>query len=144
MSRDITLKVLSEAIGSKYFDFESIDKQYSSGFYKGVMLWIKCLLTQPGTDLSDLTYGSSVANLIGGNIVSINDVRDLVYLGVNETTTKVKQLQAEANAKDSERILSAEIVDFSTNGVDGFQATILLSNALGDKLALRLPIDLGS
>lgn len=140
---DIFLDVSGSVVEgeNQLLSFGTGEEQFSRGFYKGAIMWLKCLITTQGTDLSDLSYGTAFSAAIGGSIRDIQDVEDLAFLAVSDTTTKIQEYQNEAGASSAERIVGAEIVDVAALSADAFTITIRLINATGDRLLLRLPLD---
>ena len=116
-----------------------------SGFYKTVIHWAKCFLTGRGEDISDPTYGTIIGSMIGVGNGNLAEVRDLVYISVGQATSKIQEYQTRINDLTlSEKLVSAEIEDFSQPSADEFKLSIRLRNASGELLLMRLPIDVTS
>ncbi len=115
-----------------------------SGFQKLVNTWLKALLTEQGTDLSDLEYGTAFSRLFGSNITTQQDVRDIIELSVLKASRDVERYQAIAPPADTKEIfgsVTVQSLSFTQDGL-GVSITVLLENALQDRMSLLIPTPL--
>lgn len=109
------------------------------GVQKMVNKFIKCLCTPVGTDLGDRAYGTRLMSLFLGN-VSAAQARPLVVLAINEAAKTVQGYDV-VNAPDSDERLSSAVLETFTVDEEnnGFTLTVLLKNAAGTTVRVRVP-----
>lgn len=113
-----------------------------TGFYKTILKWLKCLLTIPGTDLTDTSYGSGFTALFGGNITTAQDVQDFVMQCVQQTTATIQSYQSGVIIDPVEILQNANITQFiMRQSLDGFDVYVTLTNSAGQQLIVSLPLD---
>lgn len=135
----VVMKTPESIRNTQVFDFGGSKPIGMKGFYKTITKWLKCLLTEPGTDISDSTYGTGFANLIGGNIGTPQDVSDVVTLAVQAATNTILGYQRVEQPPLIERLVSATVtkLQLTSGGVDVF---VTLTNGEGATITLRLPV----
>lgn len=109
------------------------------GPYKLIVQWIKRFMTTKGTDPTDLEAGTDFPNLIGSNIVSMADVRDVVMLSIQDCNKQIEDIQRETQPDEDEQLLTAVLTKFQAWGKDGFEAWVTISNVAGAEVTVQLP-----
>jgi hypothetical protein len=109
------------------------------GIQKLILLWLKRLMTPRETDPTDLEAGTEFPNLIGSNISTMADVRDVVLLSINDCTDQIKNIQRVTMPDEDEMLASASLVKFQSLGDDGFEAWVDITNVRGTTLTVDLP-----
>ena len=95
--QDIHLQLIENVV-------QTPTRLFSKGFYKGVAHWIKCLFTEPGSDLSDPNYGAGLSVLGWGNALGEEHAMQLATMAVDQATTTIKVYQSARDIPDHERI----------------------------------------
>ena len=111
------------------------------GFQRLITHFAKALLTLEGTDLSDRDYGTRFPAIIGSNVTSTADVREIVVSSVAKAeSTLVKRQAKNPDLNLDERLQSAVVTSiiFDADGL-GFDAYIYLKNQAGVGLQFLLP-----
>lgn len=111
------------------------------GIQKMVDRFMKCILTPSGTDISDLEYGTQLANLFLGNLDSAG-LRQLVALSVIQAEERIIQYDTVNGAPEEERLSSAVLESLTLQEEDigsGFEMTVLLQNAAGTTVRVLIP-----
>jgi hypothetical protein len=109
------------------------------GPYKLVIQWLKRFLTTKGSDPLRPDDGTNFPSLIGANVTSMTDVRDVVMLSIQDCNEQVFAVQQQAPPDLDEQLLNATLDRFEANGADGFDAWVRISNAAGQEMVIRLP-----
>lgn len=109
------------------------------GPYKLIVQWIKRFMTTKGSDPTEPESGTDFPNLIGSNIVSMADVRDVVLLSIQDCNSQIEEIQRETQPDEDEQLLSAVLTKFVPWGEDGFEAWVTISNVAGAEVTVRLP-----
>lgn len=100
--------------------------------------WAKTFMTPLGSDPLYRERGTTIGNMIGGNVSSISvDLRDLVTIAVEEANEQVKEQDLDGYFPADERLQSAELMEFEENA-DGFVVWVLIKNVAGDALPTPL------
>lgn len=135
----VVMKTPDTIRNTQVFDFGGPKPVGIKGFYKTISQWVKCLLTEPGTDVSDSSYGTAFANLIGGNVGTPQDVSDVVTLAVQTATNTVQSYQRTSQPPLDERLATVKVTQLvqSTSQVDVY---ITLTNAANTAVTLTLPV----
>jgi hypothetical protein len=141
---DIHIQTLPEADQRATFKFMSFGFDGAigvKGFQALINQWLKCLLTQKGSDPADLVYGTNFTALIGSN-VPLADARDVAVLAVNECNDQVQRFnRASISLTLSERLANAQVVNFVEKPSDpGFEITVEIKNQANERLLLNLPV----
>jgi hypothetical protein len=108
------------------------------GPYKLAVQWLKRFLTQKGSDPLRPDDGTNFPSLIGSNISSMADIRDVLLLAIQDCNEQIFNLQSQAPPDLDEQLLNATLDRFETNTADGFDAWVALSNAAGQTMTIRL------
>jgi hypothetical protein len=109
------------------------------GMDKLVIKWMHVLLTPKGTDPTNLDRGTEFTRLVGSNIVSANDVRDVVVLSIQECNNQIFDIQRRVTADSDETLRNAVLATFSQTAADRFDVTVNLTNVAGQSLAVPIP-----
>ena len=109
------------------------------GPYKLVIQWLKRFLTTKGSDPLRPDDGTDFPRLIGSNVTSMTDVRDIVMLAIQDCNQQIFVAQQQNPPDLDEQLLTATLERFETNGVDGFDVWVRISNAAGQEMVIRLP-----
>lgn len=109
------------------------------GPQKLALQWLKCLMTTKGSDPTNLEYGTDFPNLIGSNIQSMQDVRDVVLLCIQDCNDQIMRIQRDTRPDLDEILLSATLTKFDLTGADGFDAYVTVTNAKNAEVTVNLP-----
>jgi len=109
------------------------------GPYKLITQWVKRFLTTKGTDPTDPEGGTEFPLLIGSNIVSEADVRDVVLLAIEDCNAQISEIQQDTQPDLDEQLLSAVLTKFEVVSADEVEAWVTIRNAKGEALTVRLP-----
>jgi len=140
---DVHVQTLPEADQRDTFKFMSFGFAGAlgvKGFQMLIDQWLRCFLTQRGSDPADLTYGTNFTALIGSN-VPLQDARDVVNLAVDECNEQVQTFnRSNVTLTASERLAGAQIVDFVDKpSAPGFDVFVEIKNQADERLILNLP-----
>ena len=109
------------------------------GPQKLILQWLKRLMTPKGSDPTNVETGTDFPALIGSNISSMADVRDVVLLAIDDCSSQMRKIQRVTMPDEDEMLLSATLTSFEATGDDGFDAWVTISNVKGTELAVNLP-----
>lgn len=109
------------------------------GLWKLTLQWLKRFMTPKGTDPIRPEEGTEFPYLIGSNITSMADVRDVVLLAIEDCNEQMTNAQQQTQPDADETLLTAVLTKFELYGEDGFEAWVNLSNVTGDELDVQLP-----
>ena len=109
------------------------------GPQKLVLQWLKCFMTTKGSDPTDLEYGTEFPNLIGSNVQTVQDARDVVLLCIQDCNDQLMKIQQETQPDLDELLLSAVLAKFDLTGADGFDAYVTISNVKNQEVTVNLP-----
>lgn len=127
-----------EVYGFKCFEFGFQAALKVKGPQALVNRWVKTLMTPLGSDPLYPERGTTLGNLVGGNVSSISvDLRDLVTMAIEDTNEQVREQDLEGYFSDDEKLQSAELMEF-VESADGFVVWVLIKNVAGDALPLPL------
>lgn len=107
------------------------------GFYKGITQFLKALMTQVGSDLSDLTYGTPLASAIG-NGIDLATAQDLAVTSVATAFSIVQANQAAAGADPTESLAAVSVTNI-LQAADSMNLYLTVTNQAGTVLTLALP-----
>lgn len=110
------------------------------GVQKLVNRWVKCLLTQKGSDILNKTYGTDFPTLIQSNISNMQDAADLVTLYVEDCNAQMRAMDRISKPPLDEQFHSATVVSVSPRGPDGIDAVVVIRNAVNTAAKLPLPV----
>lgn len=124
--------------GFKCFEFGFKAALKVKGPQALVNRWVKTLMTPLGSDPLYPKRGTTISNLIGGNVSNISvDLRDLVEIALEDANEQVREQDLEGFFSADERLQSAELLNFEESA-DGFVVWVLIKNVAGDALTLPL------
>ncbi len=110
------------------------------GIQKMVNRFMKCLMTPIGSDISDLEYGTQLADSFLGN-VSPGNLFAIAAQSVAHAEEKIREYDSLQGTPNEERLASAEIkniyVDESGLGV---VLVVLLSNVAGTVVQTQMSV----
>ena len=109
------------------------------GFWKLILQWLKRFMTTKGSDPTRPSEGTEFPNLIGSNISSMTDVRDIVLLAIEECNAQMLTVQQQTQPDKDELLLTAVLTKFEPLGADGFEAWVTISNVENTELTIQLP-----
>jgi hypothetical protein len=109
------------------------------GLWKLTLQWLKLLMTPKGSDPLRPDSGTDFSNLIGSNITSATDVRDVVMLAITDCTEQMQNIQHITQPPTDETLAAVSLDEFALDGSDGFKATVTIHNASDQELSLNLP-----
>lgn len=111
------------------------------GFQLLINQWLKCFLTQKGSDPAAVDYGTDFTSLVGSNL-PLEDARDVAILAVDVCNEQVQRFnRATVSLTLSERLASAEVVNFVDDPTGpGFQLYVEIKNQAGERLLVNLPV----
>jgi len=143
-SFDIHIQTLPEADQRDTFKFMSfgfVGAVGVKGFQMLINMWLKCFLTQRGSDPSDLDYGTNFIGMVGSNL-PLPDARDVTILSVDECNEQVQRFnRRNLSLSLSERLASARIINFVDKpSAPGFDVSVEIKNQANERLILNLPI----
>lgn len=132
-----------EVVGPRCFTFGNYPrgKIYAvSGVQKLVERFARCFMTPIGTDLSDSTYGTTLAGLFLGN-VSAEDLSTVAAQAVADTEQKLREYDSQNGVPDDERLSSSTIDDVQVDPEGkGVMITVTLKNAAGTTVQTTIPL----
>ena len=127
-----------EVKGFKCFEFGFEAALKVSGPQALVNRWVKTLMTPKGSDPLYPSEGTAFGRLVGSNMTSVTtDIQDLVNMSVEDANEQVRQQDIEGFFPDNERLLSAEILEF-TQVTAGFEVWVKIKNMAEEAVTFRL------
>ena len=140
---DVYVKITDNPFDKYSFSFGDTKdaSKYMGGFYKTIFKWVKCLLTVPGSDLSDRNNGTALAVAAGGVGGDLTSLQDMAILAISQATRKVQEYQAFESLPDEELLQGVRMVSFEQKQADIIHLTVELANIRNEKANLRLPLD---
>lgn len=123
-------------------------KFFTSGFERSLAVrgpqklacqWIKRFMTSRGSDPTNVETGTEFSSLIGANITSMQDVRDVVLLAIEACDKQIHDLQRVTQPDPDEILLKSTLTAFQVTSEDGFEAWVTIGNVAGDKITIKLP-----
>lgn len=109
------------------------------GFWKLILQWLKRFMTTKGSDPTRPEEGTEFPNLIGSNITSMSDIRDIVLLAIEDCNAQMLTIQQQTQLAEDELLLTAVLTKFEALGDDGFEAWVTISNVANKELTVKLP-----
>jgi len=124
----------------KFFTFGFDRSVGIRGPQKLALQWLKGFMTPKGSDPTDVESGTDFSNLIGSNIQSMQDLRDVVMLCIQDNNEQIYKIQQETHPDLDELLLTAVLSKFNPLGNDGFEAYVTISNAKRQDVTVNLPV----
>ena len=124
-------------------------KIFTSGFNRSIAVrgpwklltqWLKRFMTTKGSDPLRPDEGTDFPNLIGSNVTSISDIRDIVLLSIQDCNDQVYSIQETVPPDEDEQLDVAVLDDIQTGGEDTVVMYISISNVAGNTVQVRLPL----
>ena len=139
---DIYLQGKTEAgtPGFKSFTFGYDRTLAVRGPYKLAIQWLKRFLTTRGSDPCNPDDGTDFPSLIGSTVSSIEDIRDVILLAIQDCNAQIYKIQQQQSVDLDEQLLTATMTDFQKVGEDGFEVWVSISNARGRTIVTPLPV----
>lgn len=139
---DLHYALLSEAdqraSNGKMFTFGFTSAVAVRGPQKLVNRWLKCFLTPKFSDPIDKTYGTTFADLLGGNPTQ-EDFVDTTTLAVDDCNTQMFALDRATTLSDDERLGAAHVASISPLGADGYTVYISITSVAGLSALISVP-----
>ncbi len=138
---DIHVETLDEskALGVEFLTFGDYDKSLGiKGFQKMVNRFVKCLMTPLGTDLSDSSYGTILADSLGNN-VDPSAMFALVAQSVVAAEDKITEYDSQYALPDDERLGSVKVENVVNDpNAFGVLITLQMRNVAGTVVVLNV------
>ena len=139
---DLHIQVVDEANrdGFKFFTRGYNRSVGVRGINKLLVIWGKIFLTPKGSDPTNLERGTAFPALVGSNIVSQQDVRDVVMLAISDCNRQIAELQRVSLPDADETLRTAVLLQFNTQGEDGIEVWVGISNVKGEEATVLVPL----
>ena len=109
------------------------------GINKLLNLWTKMFMTTKGSDPTNLERGTEFPLLIGSNITSIQDVRDIVMLSIGDCTAQITELQRVDTPDPDETLRTAVLLQFESDARDRIDVRVGITNVANEEAAVLIP-----
>jgi len=109
-----------------------------TGFQFLINRWLKTFFTPKGSEILHRGDGTTLALLIGGNIGSQEDARDLAIRAVEETNEQIRTQDAEGGFSAEESLDSAVITRMEPYSGGGISIWVTITNLAGKQLEVLL------
>lgn len=121
------------------FDFGSNKSIGVTGFYKTILQWLKCFMTEQGSFLDDPTYGTTFGGMYGQFINDPSTFRDIIAFSMTDATTTIKKYQSEWQIPADEKLNSVVLTNLTltTTTADVY---FTLTNVAGTRIRIVLPV----
>ena len=136
------LRSAADSNGETLFTFAFQSAKGVRGFQKTINQWLKCLLTQRGSDITSKGYGTAFPDLFTGNTFSVSDVEERVVLAVDDATQQILAFQRGQSSTDlpaEERLSSASVVSVAQTAPSAYTVYVVLKNSLNQSVKYALP-----
>jgi len=112
------------------------------GFQKLINKWLKALLTEEGTDLSNRDYGTGFSSLIGANVSGRRDIQAAVEFAVDKATQDIKNYQADQQLTDMSEMLEEAVILAITTSPSGAEIAVRvqLKNSANESVKIQIPV----
>jgi hypothetical protein len=110
------------------------------GVNKLLNIWAKIFLTPKGSDPTNLERGTDFAKLMGSNITSQQDVRDVVLLSISDCNKQIAEIQRVSPPDDDETLRTAVLLSFETPTADGIEVWVGISNVKNEEATILVPL----
>lgn len=134
----VSIRPTAEVTGIDPFALGRDRRQPMTGFYKTMMQWLKCFFTEQGSDISDVTYGTPIASMVGGVVSSEHDLRDAAVISVRTATDTVKAAQRRASVPQDELLSDVTLAGLSVTA-DSVDFYVTMTSGAGLTLDLAVP-----
>ncbi len=140
MAFDIHIQPIPENTthGYRVFTFGFKAALVITGYQFLINRWMKTFFTPKGSELLHPGDGTTLALLIGGNVGSQEDARDLAIRAVEETNEQVKAQDAEGGFSAEESLDSAVITRMEPYSGGGISIWVTITNLAGKQLEVFL------
>lgn len=134
------LPLEEQLTSQKFMTFGYAEGLGVKGFQMLIDLWLKTFLTRKGSDPTNLSRGTAFTNLIGSN-TSLDEAEDVVRTCIDDCNQQVRTMQqVDQSLAATERLADARLLRYVSNtAAPGFDATIEIGNAAGQRLQFLLP-----
>jgi hypothetical protein len=131
----------SELQGFKFFTRGFNRSIGVRGLNKLLNIWMKIFLTPKGSDPTNLERGTDFPALMGSNITSQQDVRDVVMLSISDCNKQLAEIQRVSPPEDDDETLrTATLLQFSTPTEDGIEVWVGISNVADEEATVLVPL----
>lgn len=110
------------------------------GINKLMNLWTKIYLTPKGSDPTNLERGTDMPGLIGSNIVSTQDIRDVVMLSVDDCNKQIFAIQRVKVPDVDETLRTAVLRTLQRVSADRIEIYIDISNVKNEEATILVPL----
>lgn len=102
--------------------------------------WLKNFFTEQGSDPLEPGYGTMFARMLGGNMLSRDEMTEFVQIAVQEATQQQIQAQSQDLTRTpSQRIAQAELRELTLTP-DGIILTVYLTNQTQESVSAGFQI----
>lgn len=136
---DLYYQSLQNPLGIKVFTTGFNRSVGVKGPMKLVLQWLKLFMTTKGSDPIRPESGTDFPNLIGSNIKSKTDLRDVVLLSIQACNKQIEAIQKLTQPDQNESLKTAVLTKFELTGSDGFDAYVSISNLADEEITIKLP-----
>lgn len=110
------------------------------GINKLLNLWTKVFLTPKGSDPTNLERGTDFAGLFGSNITSMQDVRDVVLLSIEDCNKQISDLQQSNTPDVDETLKTAVLTQFTRVSADRINVYVGITNLSNEEATTLIPL----
>lgn len=136
---DLYYQALENPLGIKIFTTGFNRSVGVKGPMKLVLQWLKLFMTTKGSDPTRPEEGTDFPNLIGSNVKSKTDLRDVVLLSIQSCNKQISAIQKVTQPDKNETLKTAVLTKFELSGSDGFDAYVAISNLADEEITIKLP-----
>lgn len=109
------------------------------GPQKLVNRWVKCFLTEKGSDLLNPSYGTGFPALLGSNVSRQQDFTDAVAVAMADCNTQITAYDTLNLPPLDERLSAALLTSVSARSDDGYDVYITIKNQAGSTTGIIIP-----
>lgn len=139
---DIHFQLGTSGSSERQFTFGFASAAGVRGFQKTINQWLKCLMTQQGSDPRAKRYGTQFPGLIGSNTFGPGDVSERVTMAVQDATAQILAIQRAmpaAELPDDERLASGTVYQIQQTGPTDYAVYVVLRNVQNQGINVLLP-----
>jgi len=138
MSKDINITHRGED-GVATFGFQKLSLAIE-GIEKLLQIFVKELLTTPGSDYVIPESGGGLQSYLGYNISDEQEVRSSLMIDIDRTLDQIIESQATQSLPATERISTAQMTDLDITDDGELFLTILVAAQSGEYAITTLPV----
>ena len=134
-----------EAVPEGHTGFKFFTRKYDraiavTGVAKLLNTWTKMFLTVKGSDPTNLDGGTDFAKLMGSNIESQQDLRDVTLLSISDCNAQIKSIQRMNPVEDSAMLQDATLLNFEQASPDRIDVWIGITNMQNTSATILVPL----